>query len=520
MSIRLLEGVQNVGVTGATVSLPADFEARLVSSNKAVYSSGRPPVNNAGIPLTAEFDPVTGGIVNSAGITHVPPSLVYGGGLGVGDAKRLGYCIFDQLPNGNFVGVEQNNGGSYGLKLVEYSGDVFGSPTRAVLNATLCSSLKDAAGTVLGANTAIVSAKALLSGAVIFVVSEATSGKYYLFRTSADRQNVGTTSTPIDLKAVMNIGEKAAVQPAGIRFLHARSFCEAVVNSTKKLLFAEYNVSSGRVSGSTGDHVRVWQSLDDGVTWSILIEFNGDGTNHHIDHWHFVKQNPATGWIYFGGGDDKYQSATNPDERFVLAWDGVSTAPAANTPPSAYNLTPGWKYLGRGELTRYGDIGFSPTHAYALLDCDTEGYDTTTAGRSSVLIDHMLQYVSRRDLPDAIDNMPPILTSTDGKNIYWLSFNNNLAERTLYLWASGDFGITWRKCATIALYKTGIVMPHTFQYDLANQKFIISGCYALGGIQFVSTTKATAEGVGITGGSWVFSVGNSQTDFVALDENS
>ena len=475
--------------------------------------------------VTATTNPLTGGVINSAGESDIPPAKVYGGGLGITNAKRLGYCIFDQLPSsGNFVGIETNNGGGFGRYLIEYSGDVFGAPTRAVLANTDCQSLSNVAGTALGSNTSIISTKVLASGALLYVVNEATTGKYYLFRTSTNRSTVGSGAGATDKKAVMNIGEKGAVQPAGVRILHARSFCEAVVVingvSTKKVLFAEYNVAAGRVSGSTSDQVRVWQSLDDGITWSILIEFNGDGTNHHLDHFHFVKQDPVTGLIYFGSGDDKYTSATNPDERFVLSWDGVSSAPAANTPPSSYGSTNGWKFICRGEISRFGDIGFASTHAYALLDCDNEGYDTASVGRSSVLIDKGLSWIGRYDLQGGIDNITPILTADDGVNRYWLSFNNNNAERTLYLWSSGDEGRTWRKCATLALYKAGVVMPHTFLYDSSRSVFIISGCYPVGGVQFVSTTKATSEGVGVTGSSWVFSVGTSQSTIVALDENS
>ena len=506
---------------GSTYTVGDQFGQELVNSGRATDTDRALAVPQTELKPYFATDPLTGavtGLVGPGGVA-IPPASWYGGGVGIGTAKRLGYCIFDILPSGNYIGVETNNGGAFGVKLIEYSGDVFAAPTRAVLSATTSTALKDTAGSALGANTSIISAKALASGAVIFVVIEATSGKYYLFRTSTDRQNVGTTSTPTDLKAVMNIGEKSAIQPAGIRFLHARSFCEATVAGSKKLLFAEYNVASGRVNGSTSDQVRVWQSTDDGVTWSILMDFNGDGTNHHLDHFHFVKQNPANGWIYFGSGDKKYQSASNPDERFILAWDGVASAPAANTAPSAYGSLAGWKYICRGELSRCGDIGFSPTFAYALLDCDTEGYDTTTTGRSSIVIDPMLQYTSRSDLPGAADNIPPILTATDGKNIYWLSFNNGTAERSLYVWASGDNGVTWRKCSAITLYKSGVVMPHTFTYDVARKKFIVAGCYSLGGVQFVSSAKGTSEGVGVTGASWVFSAGASQSDVVVLDEN-
>ena len=75
MSIRLLEGVQNVGVAGATVSLTADFEARLVSSNKAVYSTGRAPVSRSGVPVLSEFNEVTKKVIISVGSTDLLDEL-------------------------------------------------------------------------------------------------------------------------------------------------------------------------------------------------------------------------------------------------------------------------------------------------------------------------------------------------------------------------------------------------------------------------------------------------------------
>lgn len=99
MSIRLLEGVQNVGVAGATVSLTADFEARLVSSNKAVYSAGRAPVSRSGVPVLSEFNEVTRRIKSSVGDVDFG-SVITANTPHLPNLARPVFCSFGDSING------------------------------------------------------------------------------------------------------------------------------------------------------------------------------------------------------------------------------------------------------------------------------------------------------------------------------------------------------------------------------------------------------------------------------------
>lgn len=456
-------------------------------------------------------DPATGAITLASGGVGLTPGV----GYGIASPHRLGYCAFDLLPNGHIVGIEQNNGGNTARRLIEYSGDVYGAPTRTLIAADT-TTLKDTAGTLLAGSTAIQLARALSSGAVLFVVKDG-AGKHYLYRTSTDRTTVGSGSTATDLHAVLHIGEKAGVHPIDIRALHARSFLEYQVpgSITKNILFAEYNVNGSRVNGSTNDWVRVWRSTDDGQTWAVLLEFNSDGSHRQLSHIHAIVQDPYTGLIYFCAGDAVQDGV---DGRCILSWDGVSAAPAANTNPAAYAATPGWRYVCTGEPSRVGDLGFTPTHMYGLSDCLQEATDPATIGFSSIVVDKALQWVSRSNLPGRIDYLPPFILASDGVHIYCAGMiSAGSAEQCIFLWASGDGGVSWRICAKFENYTaTGVIQ--NFFYDAARGVFVLAG-HAGHGIQFVSTAQATTEGVGISGSSWVFGPSTSQSGATLCNEN-
>lgn len=275
--------------------------------------------------------------------------------------------IVDQLPDGTYIGTSNDTPGYFGGQLWTATGSA-AALTKTARTATRVSALKDSAGATLTAGT-VADAWALPDGNIIFVsmsTGGATSGKAYLHRAvnNAGNWTVGTNATTYDNgNAVLDIGNKGGVQPAGIRSLHHRSLCIATVGGSTVLLFGEYNVASGRSAGSTNDQVRVWRSTDMGKTWSILLEFNTNGTTSQVRHVHGIVQDPITGKIYFLFGDDPTSG--------LLRWDGVSAAPAANTALASFRGVAGWEVLFDAtypDTYRSGDLVFSGDKAGYLID--------------------------------------------------------------------------------------------------------------------------------------------------------
>lgn len=433
-----------------------------------------------------------------------PDGNAFPGPNGVTGYKRYPFALLSKIPGtSTYVGTETVGAyGDYGRGVVEYTYADGAFTKRKIVDAKVA--LPVSGGSVL-TDGAVLGAWGLSSGAVL-VAFRSSSGAYankvFLLRTNVARDNFGSGATPTDKRAVMNVGELSGVHPEQIRILHARSICEATINSAKVLLFAEYSTATGRVSGSTNDWVRLHKSTDDGVTWSVVLEWNTDGT-HRADHLHFVVQNPYTKMIYIGSGDD----TTSFDERFVITWDGVSAPPAANTVPSDFPSTAGWGYIGGTELARLGDLLFYPDRAIAIPDCDTQGADTTSDAFVGVIFDPKMSWLSSACSIDRVDNNPPIIGAKDSAgNAVWVSFiQTSATDKSYYVWISRaiDKGEAWVLAARIKNYGTLGGMAFGFWYDTDLGGFVLSGVSA-SQFQPASTAKTIEEGQNITGATVIF----------------
>jgi hypothetical protein len=427
---------------------------------------------------------------------------------GVAGYKRYSFGLFSKMPGQSvYLGTEKDTSyGDFGRGLVEYtlSGGVF--TKRKIADTKV--GLPVTAGTAL-TDGALLGVWGLKSGAALFAF-RSSSGSYankcFLFRTNVARDNYGSGATPTDKRAVMNIGEKAGTHPAQLRILHARSVCEAVINGVNTLLFAEYSTATGRVSGGASDWVRLHKSTDDGVTWSVVLDWNAGGL-HYSDHLHFVVQNPYTGSIYIGSGDD---TATGNDERFVLEWDGVSAAPAANTDPKLFGNTAGWNYIGGTELARFGDLLFYPDRVFGIPDCDSQGADTTSDAFAAVILDPKLRWLSRASDVERVDGNPPIIGAKDPQgNAVWVSFiNASAVDKSYYVWVSMAHrkGEGWKLAARIKNYSPSTGgMPFGLWYDADLGGFVMAGISAAN-FQVNSTALAISEGQHSTASTIIFKI--------------
>lgn len=406
-------------------------------------------------------------------------------------------AIMDQLPDGKYVGTSGDAAGGFGGQLWTATGSA-SALVKTAISASNTSALKDTTGASIVGGT-IQDAWALPDGNLVFGVID-SAAKYHLYfaLNTAGTWTVGSNSTTYNnQQAVLDAGLKGGVQPANIRSLHNRSLCVANISGSTVLLFGEYNVASGRVAGSTNDQVRVWRSTDGGKTWSILIDWNGNGSTSQVRHVHGIVQDPITKMIYIMVGDDPTSG--------IIQWNGVSAAPAANTSISGFNALTGWAALWNAtnpDLYRSGDLLFGGEVGAYLTDrsVGAPGVDAfwpataiSRTGRMSAVKGRPADMTARRD--------PLIGIAIPGGGGFWLSmFDTSLGTRGYDVWASPDMR-TWFLVGSLSDYGTGAVgvLQNVFWSQTEN-KLIVN--QRPGGSTLVAGQNAGSSAICNADGFW------------------
>lgn len=378
-------------------------------------------------------------------------------------------------------GTNSANTGVYGRNLVKYSGDIVSGTDTATLvsNVTL---LYNQAGSVLLTTTSAAGnwgmplAKLLHDGSALFAMQCTESGKEYthLFRSPSGLTSV--TGPAGANCAVLDIGTDGGTQHTSIRLLAQHSITEIYCNDgTWKVVVCEYNVRSSRTSGASNDVVRAWVSSDGGATFSSLLTFNTGGT-HQTNHLHGAVQDPYTGYVYFMLGDTVAQ-------RYLISWDGISAAPAANSSFATIGATAGWKITRDTELARLTTMRFTPTTIYSIPDCDDENTDTTSLAFNGVVYPKDLGYISTTGvIAGRAAKFPPLIScDLPNKSALLCTFrsaNANASDLTLHLFFSGDHE-TWEKVDSLptGVSDSSTSVPTAMFYDPSSACIIISGVY-------------------------------------------
>lgn len=444
--IRLLSVRQFNGETipaGAVVDVfDAATEAALIAAKEAVASSAAATWS----PTDYSYKPLFP-IVGSPADQALFKPLVSGAGIRtLALAAATADSVLDQLPDGTYIGTSNDNAGGFGGQLWTATGSA-ASLVKTGRAVTKTSNLLDTTGASIVGGT-IADAWALPNGDVVFCVLDAAAkGHLYLAHNAAGTWTVGANAgTFNDSKAVLDIGRKGGVQPANIRSLHHRSLCVATIGGATVLLYGEYNVAAGRVAGSTNDQVRVWKSTDNGLTWSILLDFNGNGASSQVRHVHGIVQDPITGKIYFLFGDDPTSG--------LLRWDGVSAAPAANTALAAFRGVPGWEVLFDAtypDTYRSGDLVFSGDKAGYLID-RASGVQVARYLQPRVMTRTGRMVVAPCQAPDVSAYRDPLIgiALPQGGALWFSMWDSTVgATRGFDVWSSADL-VTWVKVGTIA----------------------------------------------------------------------
>lgn len=440
--------------------------------------------------VVAETNPVTGGIELSGTGSVLTPKVSL-------TSTLLTDCILGQLPDGRFVGFGDTDS-SFDTRLfisTAYSG---GTITRVNSSRTFAGGdLKDTAGaSICGANAGIIGAFFPSNGDILMVARAHSQASQHLFRIKPNANygvanTVGNDANYSNGRAILDIGSLTqgsgqASCVIGTKANYGRCFCEATIGGAKVYLFAEYNVAAGRVNGSTNDQAIVWQSTDLGATWSKLLVFNTDGSTHQIDHFHGVLQDPYSGWIYFLTGD-------NGAENAVIAWDGVSAAPAANASLATIKATTGWRVISGGELNRYTDLCFGPTGLYSFPDCDDEAADTTSIAYVGTQMPRTLDYVATIAPVQRTKNLPPIMAARHKSGFAVMtSFMTADAsiEDYLHIWIQDDPNglLPWRLANKIRNYISATAVPWNLFWGTDGALYLC-GKYGAG-VQFSSVSKS------------------------------
>lgn len=413
--------VLNVQHIAGVVDWNPTYRAELGASNGASVSL---PVNPSSAALW--FDASGTGLVRpDGGAGQVPyvPTLT----LELASTNSF----LDQLQDGTWIGTSNDATGGFGGQLWTATGTL-AAPVRTARTVTSVAALRNAAGTLLGSGT-IDDAWALPDGNMLFAGRSASRSYLFFALNTAGTWTVGNNSPAFDNgRPVLEMGERSGVHPANIRALHHRSICVANVAGSTVLLFGEYNVASGRVPGSTNDQVRLWRSTDIGRTWSILCEWNTNGSTTQTRHIHGVVQDPITRLIYILHGDDPTSG--------ILRWDGVSAAPPANTSLANYANFAGWASLSisgaNADFYRAGDLIFSGDYGAYLIDRAAAGFNRprtiSRAGPLSVRAHQPHSIEAGRD--------PLIGIALPGGGGFWLSLWDTTVggTRGFTVWSSAD----------------------------------------------------------------------------------
>lgn len=160
-----------------------------------------------------------------------------------------------------------------------------------------------------------------------------------IYKSIDSGSNWGNNSPSFDNMAYcMRIGQ------VGVPQFSSSMLAKGLVFSGQDVYLAEYNVSPGRVSGSTNDAVKILKSADLGTTWSMHAVWNTDGS-HYIRHFHGICSDG--GYFYIMCGDTDAESG-------ILRID-PSQPIVGNQPLSAYA-----DCFHGAQRYRTGDILFPP----------------------------------------------------------------------------------------------------------------------------------------------------------------
>lgn len=398
----------------------------------------------------AKYEADGTGIDNPEILLARRPTDVVPAGVAAAAVSPVG--VFAQHPDGRYLCYDTWQGTTSGVgrqRLALYNGDPSVNFNPVNLTQLTQTDIRSANALLKPDGTAIDYTNANVTqgwiapnGDIWFLITE-NANRHFLYRAKADTFTVGSDAGYTNKRACLAVGLEGGVHGDNIRIFCRQSLLFAQVAGATHIYLAEYNIASGRVSGSGGagkDQAICWKSTDNGATWSEFLKFNTAGS-HVTDHFHAALQCPYSGLLYFLTGDTDAENA-------VIVYDGISSPPAANSTFAQIHTTAGFRVLYGSELHRYTDFCFGPQTVYSLPDADTEAADIKSLGYVSTVMPKMMEYVSTVGPVARIDNIPPAMClQTRAKAALCLSFLSSNAAVAgnpfLDMWSADFEGGTW-----------------------------------------------------------------------------
>ena len=236
----------------------------------------------------------------------------------------------------------------------------------------------------LGSHVATTGAQCAAGLAITFIEPTSTPGLIFIHvQTAAGSGDIyrstdyGATATKVlELDSRNQAAPVSGARSPNVRWLSGRSFCEATIQGRQVLFIGEYNIGTTRTIGGANDAVCLYKSTDEGVTWSIVAEWNTDGNTSYNDganfgnyvrHIHAVRYSPVDGNIYILCGDvGTVGGVDNNVQAGFIQWDG-ETPITSNALLSSYNTT-GLRNLSGSQLYRMTDMLFEDDAIYGMTD--------------------------------------------------------------------------------------------------------------------------------------------------------
>lgn len=434
-------------------------------------------------------DPTTGALVGAGGGQILKPWPR----KGIASAAVLQRGILGQFSDGSFLAYDDWPGAGEGsARLARIVGDPMAGGVATAMAQTstgASNNLANAAGTGIGSSANSITQAWIASNGDVFFVMVATGNLHHLYRAKTGTYTVGSDAGYTNKRACIDIGLYGGTHADQVRSFNQRAFLEARVGAATHLFFCEYNVTSGRTSGSGGagkDQAIVYRSTDGGTTWATFLEFNTGGS-HVIDHFHGAVQDPHTGWIYFMAGDSGSECA-------LIAYNGTAAAPAANTPLATIGATAGWKVISGSELHRYTDLCFDKDGLFSIPDCDTETAEAGSTAFVATRLPRMLEFVVSVAPVERFADIPPCqaMYSKGTYGALMVSFRtesaNTTSEPYLWVWSADVEEGAWTLIAKVKNLRAVTGVPKSAFVDTQGRLWI-SAAYK-GGINFHSALSS------------------------------
>ena len=370
--------------------------------------------------------------------------------------------------------------------------------------------LKDRAGTLLSAiGTTSISLLRVLAAnkdkvLILEVLCSGTNNRSFVYRSINGGLNWGSDSAATNLLPVLEEGIEnwdGSTDTSKKNSYSLQTLRRVTLRGKDALIIGSYNIAS-----ALNNPIICKISTDSGITWETLFL-----TNALSRHMHVIEQDPYTGWLWFGFGDEG--TAVKPG---IIGWDGKSSWPSGNFTFDSLSGTSGFlvMYSPKSDTsqpdydTRRKPLAFwfSQTHVYWSSDNSLTQIPSGDMGSRGIFRSSKTSDTTEK-VSDVITARPYTaggygVTSKSGA-FYLVDFPDNASETstTRQVFASFDQGNTWREIGHWEHNTTITPLGNPLSIGAAGDHIWLSsgkGCAGSANVKQYSLVYEEAPGIAIT----------------------